>query len=79
MGETLEVLARVRSPFLNAWLHPRASRLASGAHLLISDDRDGREPWVSNELRARQGEQRARQELEHNLTRQAELEQSCGD
>lgn len=51
----------VRSPFLNAWLHPRASRLASGAHLLISDDRDGRELWVSNELRAREGEQRARE------------------
>jgi hypothetical protein len=60
----------------------------AGAHPLISDDRDGRELWVSNEQRAREGErrareseqrareneQRARRELERSLKRQAELE-----
>jgi hypothetical protein len=78
----------VHSPFMNAWLHPRASPLASGAHLLISDDREGRELWLSNEQRAREDEQRARaaeqqaraaeqqarEQLERSLKQQAELE-----
>jgi Uma2 family endonuclease len=57
----------VHSPFLDAWLQPRASPLPSGAHLLISDDREGRELWLSNE-------QRAREALARSLKQQAELE-----
>jgi Uma2 family endonuclease len=57
----------LHSPFVGAWLQPRASPLPSGAHLLISDDREGRELWLSNE-------QRAREELARSLKRQAELE-----
>jgi len=71
----------VRSPVVNAWLHPRASPLASGAQLLISDDREGRELWLSNEQRARESEQQARtaeqqarEQLERSLKQQAELE-----
>lgn len=55
------------SPALQAWLHPEPSRLPSGARLIISDDAEGRERWLSTEelarleeRRARAGEQRAR-------------------
>jgi Uma2 family endonuclease len=79
----------VHWPFANAWLHPCASPLPSGARLLISDDRAGRQLWLSNEQRARTAEQQARtaeqqartaeqqarERLEHSLKRQAELEE----
>jgi Uma2 family endonuclease len=50
----------VFSPSLGAWLHPRASSLPSGAHLLISNDPDGRDLWLTEQQEAHAAEQQAR-------------------
>ena len=48
------------SPALGAWVHPRASQLASEERVLISNDPDGRDLWLPAEQEARAGEKRAR-------------------
>ncbi len=47
------------SPALQAWLHPRASRLQSGARLSLSEDARGEQPWLTPEQAARAREERA--------------------
>ena len=48
------------SPALGAWVHPRASQVPSEARVLISNDPDGRDLWLTAEQEARAAEKRAR-------------------
>jgi Uma2 family endonuclease len=65
----------VRSPALEAWLHPRASRLPAGARLVMSADREGHERWPTLEEQARRSEQQARALLDQIRAERDGLEQ----
>jgi hypothetical protein len=60
------------SPALEAWLHPRASRLPAGARLCISDDANGERLWLTPEQAALAREQRALLREEQARAREAQ-------